>query len=344
MNKNIKFFINYFLGPLLFIWLSYSIYTQLRHQPNLKESLRHIRESLSNSMVWNLVIVIALMIINWAIEAYKWKIAIERIQKIDFKTAFKAVLSGVSFSVSTPNRIGEYLGRVLYMDEGNRIKAISLTIVGSMSQLIITLLMGFIGLILIMPELESSQMVSSIWIRVTVYGVLATLLTLTLFYFRLSWLVKWVDRLPGGGKYAHWIRALEDFNATLLLKLLSLSALRFMVFFAQYYLLFRLFEVNVGWWKSLWAVSVSFLVLAIIPTFAIAELAQRGYIATTIIGLYSANISGIIFTSVSIWFINLVIPAITGSLLILGIKKIITNKNDPGYPGSIRNGDDLTTQ
>ena len=292
-------------------------------------------------MVWNFVIVVALMIINWAIEAFKWKLAIQKIQKINFITAFKAVLSGVSFSVSTPNRIGEYLGRILYMKEGNRIKAISLTILGSMSQLIITLFMGFIGLIIIMPELESSHMVSSIWIKVTTYGVLAALLTLTVFYFRLSWLVKWVDRIPGASKYAHWIRALEDFNATLLLQLLSLSALRFLVFFAQYYLLFRLFEVNIGWWQSLWAVSVSFLVLAIIPTFAIAELAQRGYIAKTIVGLYSANIAGIVFTSVSIWFINLVIPAITGSLLILGIKKILTNKNDPGNIGEET---DLTTE
>src|SRR5882724_9317150 len=196
MNKNIKIFINYFLGPLLFIWLSYSIYNQVKHQPNLERSWQQIRDSLSSPMIWNLVIVIALMIVNWGIEAFKWKLAIQRIQQVSFITAFKAILSGVSFSVSTPNRIGEYLGRVLYMEEGNRIKAISITIVGSMSQLIITLLMGFIGLIIIMPQLENSHMVSSIWIRVTEYGVLAALLTLTLFYFRLSWLVKWIDRLP----------------------------------------------------------------------------------------------------------------------------------------------------
>ena len=47
--------------------------------------------------------------------------------------------SGVSFSVTTPNRSGEYLGRVLYMDEGNRLRVISLTILGSISQLIVTI-------------------------------------------------------------------------------------------------------------------------------------------------------------------------------------------------------------
>jgi Lysylphosphatidylglycerol synthase TM region len=331
LNKNIKIFINYFLGPLLFVWLSYSIYNQVRRQPNLEKSWQHICESFNSPMIWNLVIVMALMVVNWAIEAFKWKLSIQKIQKINFFTAFKAVLSGVSFSVSTPNRVGEYLGRVLYVEEGNRIKTISITIVGSMSQLIITLLMGFTGLIILRPELESSHMVSFIWIRVTLYGVLAVLVTLTLFYFRLSWLIKWVDRLPASSKYAHWVKALEDFNATILLKLLSLSALRFLVFAIQYFLLFRLFEVDVSWWQGFWAVSVSFLVLSVIPTFAIAELAQRGYIAKTIIGLYSTNITGIVFTTVSIWFINLVIPAITGSLLILSIRKIFSNKNEMNH-------------
>ena len=80
------------------------------------------------------------MLINWSIEALKWKISIRHIQRISFLRSFRAVLSGVSFSVNTPNRIGEYLGRVLYIEEGHRLQAISLTIVCSMSQLIITLL------------------------------------------------------------------------------------------------------------------------------------------------------------------------------------------------------------
>jgi hypothetical protein len=95
------------------------------------------------------------------------------------------------------------------------------------------------------------------------------------------------------------------------------------VFIVQYYLLFRLFAVDVSWWETFWGISVSFLVMAVIPTFAIAELAQRGYIVKTIIGLYSANEVSIIFATAGIWFINLIIPAIAGSLLILSIRRII---------------------
>ena len=142
LNKNIKIFLNYFLGPLLFLWLSYSIYNQVKHQPDLKTSWIKIKQSLQSAEIWDLAIVIFLMIINWSIEALKWKISIQKVQPISFSRSFRAILSGVSFSVSTPNRIGEYLGRILYMEEGNRLRVISLTIVGSMSQLIITLFAG----------------------------------------------------------------------------------------------------------------------------------------------------------------------------------------------------------
>jgi hypothetical protein len=327
-NKNIKILINYLLGPLLFIWLSFSIYNQVRHQPNLGMAWKQIQDSLNSPKVWNLVLVLTLMIVNWAIEAVKWKLSVQIIQKINFIKAFKAVLSGVSFSVSTPNRMGEYLGRVLYMEEGNRLRTISLTIVSSMSQLIITLLMGSVGIIFLMPKIQTAEFVSVLWVKVLLYGVVAALIVLTVFYFRLSWLIRWIDRFPRSNRYTYLVTALEDLNATLLLKLLSLSLIRFIVFIIQYYLLFRLFGTGINWWQGFWAVSVSFIILSIIPTFAIAELGLRGKVSLKLLGLFSMNDLGITIATGMIWFINLVVPAIIGSLLILGIKKIVTNKDE----------------
>jgi hypothetical protein len=284
---------------------------------------------MGNRMTWILSSVFVLMLVNWSLEALKWKISINRIQNVRFATAFKAILSGVSFSVSTPNRVGEYLGRILYMEEGNRLKAISLTITGSISQLIITLVMGLTGILVLEDTIESSGMISSLWLSVISYGTLVVLLILTLFYFRLPWLVKWVDRMPGNNKFAWLIRALEEFDATLLLQLLSLSALRFSVFILQYYLLCELFGVNLSWWQGLWTVSISFLLMAIIPTIALfTDLGLRGEISLKLLGLFSSNSIGIGLVSLTIWFVNLIIPALAGSLLILSIKKIFKNKNE----------------
>ncbi|MCG2614540.1 flippase-like domain-containing protein [Terrimonas sp. NA20] len=328
-NKRFRYFINYFLGPLLFIWLSYSIFRQIANQPGLEESWQHIKVAFDSHRVWLLLAVMLLMLVNWSIETVKWKLAVQRVQRIDFVTALKAVMSGVSFSVLTPNRVGEYLGRVLYMEEGKRLKAISLTITGSISQLIITLLMGFISLLVMGESVIASGMITSLWFRIIIYGVLIALVILTLFYFRLAVLVKWIDRLPVMRKYSWLLDTLENFNATVLLQLLSLSAVRFAVFIIQYFLLFRLFEVDVTWWQGWWAVSLSFLVMAVIPTIALfTDLGLRGKVSLQLLGLFSSNQLGISLTALSIWFINLIVPAVVGSLLILSIRKIFRNKSD----------------
>lgn len=312
----------------MFIWLSWSIYRQIQNQPNLESAWQQIKDSFTSPLIWNLVAAVVLMIVNWSIEAIKWKISVKAVQQVSFLRSLKAVLSGVSFSVITPNRVGEYLGRVLYMDDGNRLKTISLTIVGSISQLIITILMGGIGLVILRSPIEAGGLITGMWMKVIMYGTLSVFIFLTLIYFRLSWLIRLVDRLPGSSRFAYLVKALEEFNATLLLQLLSLSLLRFVVFIAQYYLLFCLFGVDITWWQAFWAVSVSFLVMAAIPTFAIAELGIRGEIGLKLIILFSANELGIIFTTAGIWFINLVIPAFAGSLFLLSLKKIYTRKDE----------------
>lgn len=336
LTRNGKIFINYFLGPLLFIWLSWSIYRQVKTQPDLRSAWVHTKLAFSSPLVWNLVGVFALMIVNWSLEAIKWKTSVKAVQEISFWRSLKAVLSGVSFSVSTPNRVGEYLGRVLYMDDGNRLRTISLTIVGSISQLLVTIFMGAVGLLVLQSKIEQSQLITGIWLKAILYGTLAVLGVLTLFYFRLSWLIRWVDRLPGSSRFAYLVQALEQFDATLLLKLLSISLLRFVVFIAQYYLLFGLFGVELSWWQSFWTVSVTFLVMAVIPTFAIAELGLRGEVALKLVGLFSANGIGIVFSTAAIWFINLVIPAIAGSLLILSIRKVYDDRPRTDQPGPVK--------
>ncbi|MBC7948254.1 MAG: flippase-like domain-containing protein [Chitinophagaceae bacterium] len=325
-KKYIRSFIHYFLGPVLFVWVSYSIYTQVRQQPDLDRSWQHIKESFGSPLILNLVAVIILMVINWGIEAVKWKLSVRNIQRISLLTAFKAVLSGTSFSVTMPNRVGEYIGRVLYMEEGNRLKAVSLTIAGSMSQLIITLLMGLIGLLLLAEPIAQREFLSPAWIRTIIVGVSIVLVILTVFCFRLPMVSRIAVKGRWMKKYSWLISGLEGFNATLMMQLLSLSALRFLVFIVQYYLMFRLFGVEVSWSQAWCAMSVSFLVMAVIPTIAlITDLGLRGKVSLKLLNLFSGNDLGIGWALLSIWLINLIIPALAGSLLILSIKKFFKN-------------------
>ncbi len=270
-----------------------------------------------------------LMIANWGVEAYKWMLAIRQVQLISFERAFRAVLSGIAFSISTPNSIGDYVGRALFMADGNRIKAISLTIVANLSQLIITFVMGSIAFILLKNRLFEARIITPHFaIAFLCCSILMSILLL-LFYFRLSWVIKIIDKLPWVKKFSWAIEAIEYLSATLLLKFLSLSLIRFIIFSTQYILLFKLYHVDVNIVECWMGISVMFLVMAIIPTIALfTDMGLKNELSIRLIGLFSNNHLGISLASLSIWLINLIFPALLGSLFVLGLKNIIKSKKE----------------
>ena len=322
LNKNIKIFLNYVLGPLLFAWLSYSVFKQIKNQPNLGESWLNIKASFTDTRVLNFILVFVLMFVNWSLEALKWKISVQGVQPVSFFRSLKAIFSGVSFSVTTPNRTGEYLGRVLYMDDGNRLRVISLTILGSISQLLVTIFFGLLGLLILRSGIASiSLSVWMAWLKdIGIFGASLAFIFLTVFYFRIGWLVKWIDKIPAIKKYIWLINELEKTDTTLLLRLLSISLLRYLVFATQYFLLFRFFGVEVNWWQGFWAIAIVFFVMAITPTIELFEVVKKMYVTKEIFAIFTVNTLAIGFVTTTIWCINLVIPAAIGSLLILGIK------------------------
>ncbi len=323
-NKKVKIIVKYFLGPLLGAWLFYSLYQQIKHQPNLHQSLTLIKEAPFGDNGWKFWLVIFLALVNWGIEARKWQVLLKPLQKIHFLRAYRSVLSGLALSLNTPNRMGEYGGRILYVKDGSRLKAISLSIAGSISQLIITLIFGCGGLIylLFFQTLHTGSVMglSVYWIKVLLFISSVVTLILVLFFFRLSWLIRLLEKIPGSTKFIEYFNVLEEFTAKLLLRLLSLSFFRYLVFVLQYILLLQLLHVEIFWFDSFWIISILFLVLAIVPSFAIADLGIRGKFSTGLFGIYSMNTIGILGTTFGIWFINLFIPALAGSILILGIR------------------------
>jgi uncharacterized membrane protein YbhN (UPF0104 family) len=322
-NKNIKILLNYVIGPLVFCLLAWSIYRQLLRQNNWQESLQHAWQAMLGAEGWKLTLAVVLMLANWGLEARKWQIVIKRVQHLSFIQSCKAVFTGTTLAFFTPNRIGEYMGRILYLDEGKRIKAISLTIVCSMGQLLITWWAG-IGGILYLKAYGNTELLhtfAGLWLNLVFYFAIGAAVVLTLFYFRLAGLVRWMEKIPRLQKPVAYIRVLDNLNATILFRILSLSILRYSVFIGQYYLLFDVFDVHVTAAQVAGSVSVIFLVLSIVPTIAvITELGVRWKVGIEVVQLFDSNITGILATSLAIWVINLVIPALIGSLLILSIK------------------------
>ncbi len=107
LNKKLKILLNYIVGPILFVWLSYSIYQQIQRQGDVQQSWQLIRSAFSGPQLLKISGVLMLMFVNWGIEARKWQLLVSSIQTVSFGKAFKAVFSGQALGFNTPNRMGE---------------------------------------------------------------------------------------------------------------------------------------------------------------------------------------------------------------------------------------------
>ncbi len=320
MNKNIKLIINYLLGPLLFIILSWSLYKQIVRQPDLGLRWNQIKHSWSDIRFW---LVFALMFVNWGIEAAKWKRLISPLERFSFFRSLKSVLAGCSITMLTPNRIGEYGGRIMYVAEEHRLKAISLTILGSISQLTVTMFMGTAGLIVLKGFPESGKFLSSLpWFldNVVLYVSLIVTVILLLLYFKVHFFLQLLGRIRFLKGVMKYIDVVDIFSGKQLLRILFLSFFRYMIFILQYVLLLQVMGVNIAFVLCFWVLTIFYLTMALLPTAGFIELPVRATASVKLLSVYSSNILGIQAATFGIWLINLVIPAIIGSLLIFGIK------------------------
>lgn len=312
------------LGPILFLWLAYSIYQQVQHHKDLDRSWNFIKETLAQRGLILFVFVFLLMILNWGLEARKWQILASKVQPISYWSAYRAILSGQAFALNTINRSGDFLGRILYLEEGNRLRAVGLSLIGSMSQILVTFSLGFISLTILRFTLLDNQSIlpglSVFWLDALLIGLFPGISLFTVFYFNVSLVIKWVERIPFVSKYKFFLEKMENLHNKDLTRILLLSIGRYVVFVVQYVLLLKVFGVGASWQILICLVSVLFMLIAMIPTIALAELGIRGKLSLELFGLVTNQQLSILAASAGIWIVNLIIPAVLGTVFLLGLR------------------------
>lgn len=317
--RTIKSWITYGIAPLLLIILSVSVYQALRAQPDLSAAGSYIRNAFfSDSIGWLLAAGVG-TVVNWGLEALKWKRLLQHTESVSWTKAYRGVLTGVSFTLFTPNRIGEYLGRIWHLSPTSRGAAVSLSIAGGMAQLFITALMGMVAYeFLSRGGFSLPLLPDRAWAVFSFrFAGWSVVIALLLIYFNLGEAGRFLSRVRWLTFLQESLQALVNLSRSVTGAVLGLSLLRFLVFLIQYHCLFQFFGVSLPIELSFLTVSFLFFALALIPSMALAELGVRGQFSLWIVGTFSANVLGIVLTATTIWFINLILPAILGGILMV---------------------------
>jgi hypothetical protein len=82
----------------------------------------------------------------------------------------------------------------------------------------------------------------------------------------------------------------------------------------------KILLVEANWLDLLFTVWLIFWAMAIVPTIAIAEIGIRGETALFFLAPLSTNHFGIVSSTLLLWLINLIIPALIGCLFVFKMK------------------------
>ncbi|MBU2649967.1 MAG: flippase-like domain-containing protein [Bacteroidetes bacterium] len=345
MKAKLRKTYNYIIRFLIILATFGFIYREITHKHDLagiyKNFTAHIH---SVDFLLGFLSVFALVFVNWGIEARKWQYLIKKIEAVSWLKAFEATLSGVAVSSFTPNRIGDYLGRVFILEKANRIQGILITIIGSMAQFLTTFIAGTAG-IAIMVGIYNEPIArymgmseKSFWFAYFSLSLLTLLIYIysLLFFTNVSVITDITGQIfrKRWEKLKRYLEIFSLYKTGELLKVLYFSAWRFLVFTLQFYILLRVFGAEVPLAEGLILIGIVFVAVTIIPTIAITELGIRGSVSLYVFGLYFAQQAqeggmpevAVVAASSVLWLINLAFPALLGAVLVFNLK--FFRKND----------------
>ena len=310
----LKKYLSIIIKIVIVFFSFYFIYHQLVENKSFEElDISVLIDTVKKNKVY-LVGVILMMFLNWLVEALKWRYMISKIENISIMTAYRAVFTGITVSTFTPNRIGEYGGRVFCLEKGDRIKAVFITVLCSMSQLLVTILYGSISLFILFDEI----LIDKTFLSVSLLILLNLFLLFS--YFNISHIVNFLGKFKLIKSFKKYLEVLVMYSYKDLFIAFIYSNTRYFIFSLQFIILLHVFGINISFMDAILSVMLIFFFITITPTITIAEIGVRGSVAIFVLGLFSSNDIAILSSTTLLWLINLIIPAIIGSFFIFSLK------------------------
>ena len=286
------------IGLILFVVCLVAIYNKVAHNDNLNQYSADIKIQFEKVTFFEWAVLLLLFLGNYLMEAIKWQNLLASWSPISIFKSYKSVLIGQAFAFFTPARSGDYVGRILLLPPGSKIKGVAQLAWSSYAQLIITISIGSIALFFNLPFFP--------WIKWFMpLGLIAALFV----YFH-------------PGQFKGWLNKINQLQIEnkLKLNLLGLSFLKYMIFVLQYTWAVKMLNIPIAP-IDLWiALGVLFLLLSIIPSISLTDLVIRGQIIVVLLEPYYNNSLMLICLSTIIWAVNFLLPAIIGAFLLINFR------------------------
>lgn len=317
MTAPAKKLLSYLLKATILILAFVFIYRRVTNNNNLKQFEGLIEHVGRRQALTTMSFVVLLMLVNWILEAFKWKYLARELTRITTWQAIEAVFCGLTWAIFTPNRIGEYGGRVMFLPPRKRMHGVFAMAVGSLGQNVITNVLGLSALI----WFNYTYFHLEIWAAVGLtIGAIAFMVLITVFYFHIIWLVRLLNKIRFLKKYHRFFDIMGKYRFRELLNIMWFCLARFFVFSFQYYLVIHLLMPGIPVLPMMMMVFILFFIQSALPSLDLIDIGVRNITASVFFAYITNQEIAVMAAVSSIWFINLIIPAILGSVFVLNLR------------------------
>jgi len=317
LTKPTKKIISYGIKAIIIVLAYGFIYHTVSNNTKLQQFKTLIAQIDHNQVLLTLTFVLGLMLVNWFLEALKWKYLTRKLQRMSVWQSVEAIFCGLTWAIFTPNRLGEYGGRVLFLPPNKRVYGVFVMGIGQFGQGTITNVLGATALIWFLYTYLHLN--SILMLLLTVIAV-AFVVFILICYFNIKWLMGILSRITFLTKHKRFFDIVAKFSRTELITTFLFCLTRFSVFSFQYYLVLHLLIPTLPVFPSMMMVFNNFFIQSALPTLDLLDVGLRGFTASTFFGFITNQQIAVLAAVSSIWFTNLIIPAILGSVFVLKIK------------------------
>ncbi|HMR19822.1 MAG TPA: lysylphosphatidylglycerol synthase domain-containing protein, partial [Sphingobacterium sp.] len=309
-------YLNYLIKFAIVGLALWFVCSKVNSQKNL-QAFRQLTAEIDPCLMYSiLVAVIVLMVANWMLEVKKWQFLMKDIEPMGLWKAIQSVFCGLTWAIFTPNRIGEYGGRVLLLKPEHRGKGTVLMGIGLFAQLVLTSFFGALSMAwFVTTFIEApASVIFGIWILSVMYAC-----TFVLLYFN----VRWVDYLVAKIKFLRKIKpffaVLETVDKRQLFRVLLFAFARFVIFTSQYVLLMLVILPGLPTLSMVLMIFILFFVQAVVPSLDIFDFSVRSFVASNLYAYITTQEIAVMAIVSCVWFVNLILPAIIGAFFVLNV-------------------------
>jgi len=320
-----KKILSFILKAAIVVFAFWFIYHKLVANKNLHNFKGLLNDIPRVEIISIIGLVVLLMLVNWLLEAAKWKRLMSHIESISFWRAIESVFCGLTLAIFTPNRLGEYGGRVFFLSPKRRIVGVVAMAVGNIGQLVLTNIFGAIALSAFIYRFIDLDY--RLFFAIQILAV-AFCIFFIVFYFNIKWLNGILLSIKFTRKYKKFYSILGRYKKKELFKILMFCLGRYLVFSSQYFILFVWLIPGLHYADIVMMICILFFVQSTLPSLDLFDVGIRSVTASYFFSYITKHDVAVIACTASIWLINIIIPAILGTYFVFKLNFFGTPKSN----------------